>query len=312
MQFHDYPFQRHFIDVGGINLHYLDEGSPNADPILMVHGNPTWSYYFRSLIHALSPHYRCIVPDHIGMGLSDKPGEDVYEYTLDRRVSDLEKLLDHLDLQKPITLVLHDWGGMIGMALATRRPERIARIIALNTSAFSLPVGKKMPWQLNLARAPFLGAMLVRGFNAFSAGAVRDCVIKPMPKEVRTAYLAPYDTWQHRIAVHRFIQDIPLHPGDRAFQTVAAVEKNLAQFQFLPMLLCWGLKDFVFDAHFLNRWIELFPKAEAHRFDNAGHYVLEEVPDKIIPLIEKFLHHHPLKNLDGIPSSSIATCSTQK
>ena len=312
MQFHDYPFHRHFIDVGGVNLHYIDEGAADADPVLMVHGNPTWSYYFRHLITALtSPsqsgdtgrgtprpvshgQYRTIAPDHIGMGLSDKPDEDRYEYTLARRVTDLEKLLDHLDLQKPLTLVLHDWGGMIGMALATRRPDRIARIIVLNTSAFGLPAGKKMPWQLNVARRPFIGALLVRGFNAFSTGAVKNCVTRPLPKEVRAAYLAPYDTWQNRLAVHRFIQDIPLQPGDRAFDQVADVEKNLAQFQPLPMLICWGMKDFVFDIHFLNRWIERFPAALVHRFEDAGHYVLEDVGDQIIPLVQKFLDAHPL------------------
>ena len=312
MQFHDYPFQRHFIDVGGINLHYVDEGPSNADPILMLHGNPTWSYYFRQLITALTSashpgatghgtprpvadgHYRTIAPDHIGMGLSDKPGEDRYEYTLSRRVTDLEKLLDHLDLKKPLTLVLHDWGGMIGMALATRRPDRIARIIVLNTSAFGLPADKQMPWQLNLARTPFVGAMLVRGFNAFSTGAVKNCVIRPIPKEVRTAYLSPYDTWQNRLAVHRFIQDIPLQPDDRAFDQMADVEKNLPQFQPLPMLICWGMKDFVFDIHFLNRWIERFPAAEVHRFDQAGHYVLEDAAEQIIPLVQRFLESHPI------------------
>ena len=294
MQFHDYPFQSHFINVGSVNLHYLDEGPATAEPLLMLHGNPTWSYYFRGLIKAFSGQYRAIAPDHIGMGLSDKPGDRDYHYTLARRVTDLEKLLDHLDLQRPVTLVLHDWGGMIGMALATRRPDRIARMVVLNTSGFTLPFGKHMPWQLKLARLPLIGAMLVRGFNAFSSGAVRDCAMRPMPKEVRMAYLAPYNTWQNRIAVHRFIQDIPLHPGDRAFDLVAETEKSLAIFEKLPILICWGMKDFVFDIHFLNRWIELFPLAEVHRFDEAGHYVLEDAGEQIIPLMRRFLEAHPL------------------
>lgn len=298
MQFHDYPFQSRFIDVGGVNLHYLDEGNPSAEPLFMLHGNPTWSYFFRGLIQAFNGQYRAIVPDHIGMGLSDKPGDRDYKYTLARRVSDLEKLLDHLDLQRPITLVLHDWGGMIGMALATRRPDRIARMVVLNTSAFPLPTGKQMPWQLKLARTPLIGAMLVRGFNAFSSGAVREGAMRPMPKEVREAYLAPYNTWQNRIAVHRFIQDIPLQSGDRAFELVAETEKNLGVFETLPMLICWGMKDFVFDIHFLNRWIELFPSAEIHRFDDAGHYVLEDAGEQIIPLMRRFLETHPL----GLPT----------
>jgi haloalkane dehalogenase len=261
----------------------------------MLHGNPTWSFYYRRLVSALRRDHRVIVPDHIGMGLSSKPDESRYEYTLDRRVADLETLLDSLQLPQPLTLVLHDWGGMIGMALATRRPDRIARLVVLNTGAFSLPRSKKMPWQLSLARSTILGSLLVRGFNAFSSGAVHKCVTRrPLSADVARAYLAPYDSWRNRLAVHRFIQDIPLHPGDRAYATVAEVEKNIATFQHLPVLICWGMKDFVFDVHFLNRWLELFPAAFVHRFVDAGHYVLEDAHEQIIPLVQSFLAAHPL------------------
>jgi len=241
------------------------------------------------VVAALAGTYRTIVPDHIGMGLSDKPDESQYTYTLDKRVDDLAALVDHLALDQPLTLVLHDWGGMIGMALATRRPQAIGRIVVLNTAGFGLPPGKRMPWQLNLARSPLLGALLVRGLNAFCRGATRDCVKTPLPADVRRAYIAPYDSWAHRLAVHRFIQDIPLRPADLAFATIAHVEKNLAQFQSRPMLICWGMQDFVFDIHFLNRWIELFPAAQVHRFADGGHYVLEDAGTRIIPLIQQFL-----------------------
>lgn len=295
MTYPHYPFPSHRLNLGGINLHYLDEGPTAAAPILMLHGNPTWSFYFRRLVLALRDTQRTIVPDHIGMGLSDKPAESSYEYTLARRVTDLETLIDSLHLQQKLTLVLHDWGGMIGMAYATRHPERIARLVVLNTGAFTLPPGKKMPWRLTLARSPLLGALLVRGLSAFSKGAVRDCVQQPLPADVAHAYCAPYDSWTHRLAVHRFIQDIPLAPGDRAFDLVAQVEKNLPQFQRLPMLICWGMHDFVFDIHFLNRWQELFPHAAVHRFPDANHYVLEDAHAQIIPLVQQFLAAHPLE-----------------
>jgi len=291
--FPDYPFAGRRFDVGGCAMHYLDEGRVEAPLVLMVHGNPTWSFYYRRLVGTLSPTHRCIVPDHIGMGLSDHPPESQYEYTLARRVDDLEALVRHLDLCQSITLVVHDWGGMIGMALASRMPERIARVVVLNTGAFTLPPGKKMPWQLTLARSPVLGAMLVRGCNAFSRGGVKECVMRPMPPDVAAAYLAPYDSWAHRLAVHRFIQDIPLRPGDRAYDLVKSVEDNLCQFAAVPMLICWGMKDFVFDVHFLNRWIEIFPHAEVHRFADAGHYVLEDKPGEIIALVQQFLLTHP-------------------
>jgi cis-3-alkyl-4-acyloxetan-2-one decarboxylase len=291
-QFPDYPFERHTFDLHGIKMNYIDEGPKDAPPILMLHGNPTWSFYYRRLIATLRTQYRVIVPDHVGMGLSDKPDEQHYDYTLARRVIDLEKLFLSLNLRRNLTLVLHDWGGMIGTAFATDHPERIARIVVLNTGGFTLPKTKKMPWQLTLARTPVLGGLLVRGLNGFSRGAVKDCVMRPMPKNVAEAYLAPYNSWQNRLAVHRFIQDIPLRPGDRAWPIVDNVEKHLSQFQDVPMLICWGMKDFVFDIHFLNRWIELFPSAQVHRFENAGHYVLEDAHEQIIPLVQQFLVAH--------------------
>ena len=295
--FPDYPFESHMLEIAGIKLHYVDEGPKDAPPVVMLHGNPTWSFYYRRLISALSPQHRVIVPDHIGMGLSEKPDESRYEFTLARRVSDLEKLIDSLNLRQPITLIVHDWGGMIGTAYATRHLERIAKFVILNTGGFTLPKSKKMPWQLTIARTPLLGALLVRGFNAFSSGAVKDCAMRPLSKDVAHGYLAPYNSWRHRLAVHRFIQDIPLQPGDRAFDIVANVEKNLQQFHNIPMLICWGMKDFVFDVHFLNRWIELFPDAQVHRFEDAGHYVLEDAHERILPLVQNFLAAQPAEAL---------------
>ncbi len=127
----------HDLDLGGLRYHYLDEGQ--GEPVVMVHGNPSWSFYYRHLVEALRDNHRCIVPDHIGCGLSDKPDDARYEYTLSRRAADLEALLDHLGIEGPLTLVMHDWGGMIGMTYATRHPERIARLVVLNTAAFHLP-----------------------------------------------------------------------------------------------------------------------------------------------------------------------------
>jgi len=291
--FVDYPFAGKTLDLHGIRMNYVDEGPVNAPPVLMLHGNPTWSFYYRRLIAALRGTHRVIVPDHVGMGLSDKPEESRYEYTLARRVVDIEKLVGSLGLKQPLTLVVHDWGGMIGMAFATNHPERIGKIVVLNTGGFSLPAGKRMPWQLTLARTPGIGALLIRGLNAFSRGAVKDCVMRPMAREVARGFVAPYDSWKNRLAVHRFIQDIPLRKGDRAFEIVANVERNLGQFAGVPMLICWGMRDFVFDHHFLERWVELFPDAKVHRFEDAGHYVLEDAHERIVPLVKEFMTVEP-------------------
>ena len=285
-----YPFAPNYIDVGGHRMHYVDEGQ--GDPVLMIHGNPSWSFFYRDLIAELESSHRVIAPDHIGCGRSDKPDDGDYEYTLSTRLSDLGTLIDSLDLQD-ITLVVHDWGGMIGMAWATRHPDRIARLVVMNTAAFPLPTNKSLPASLTLARTPGIGALLVRKANAFSLGAVRSCVTRrPMSPAVADGYLEPYDSWAHRIAVHRFVQDIPLRAGDRAYPIMQETGKALTRLADKPMLICWGLRDFVFDHHFLEEWLRRFPGADVRRFEDCGHYVLEDAGEEIIPLVREFVEGH--------------------
>ena len=285
-----YPFTGRYHDLDGLRYHYLDEG--NGEPIVMVHGNPSWSFYYRNLVLALRERYRCIVPDHIGCGFSDKPGDDRYDYTLARRVADLELLLDHLlDAGQKVTLVLHDWGGMIGMAFAVRHPERIRRLVILNTAAFHLPAGLHLPFGLKVCRDTRLGTLLVRGANAFSlAASFVGCKRNPMPASLRKAYRLPYDSWKNRIATLRFVQDIPLAPADRSYDLVTATAAGLHLFRKLPMILIWGERDFVFTPRFLAEWQERFPAAEVHRFPDAGHYILEDAKEEVVPLIADFLN----------------------
>jgi cis-3-alkyl-4-acyloxetan-2-one decarboxylase len=287
-----YDFTHQFATITGFRMHYLDEG--RGPPVVMLHGNPNWSYYYRNLIVSLRDSYRCLVPDHIGCGMSDKPDDEQYEYSLAHRVSDLEQWLQSLDATRDLTLVVHDWGGMIGMAYATRFPEQIRRLVVLNTGAFPLPAAKPVPWQLKMARGIF-GAFLVRGLNAFSRGAVKSCVTRhPMPRDVGRAYCAPYDSWANRIAVHRFVQDIPLKPGDRGYDLVSQVAADLVKLKDIPVFIGWGDRDFVFDEHFLKEWLVRFPTAELHRYPDCGHYILEDAAEELIPLIRQFLDSHPL------------------
>lgn len=271
---------------GGLKLHYVDQG--RGLPVVMVHGNPTWSIYYRKLAEALASSRRVLVPDHIGMGLSDKPSDRDYDYTLKSRIDDLEALLAETVPEGPVDLVVHDWGGMIGLAWAVRRPERVRRVVVLNTAAFFPPPTKPLPPSLRLARTP-LGALLVRGLNAFALGATYLCVTKPMSQELRAAYTAPYSNWRDRIAVLRFVQDIPTRPEDPAWPVVQATQEGLSRLADKPMLICWGGKDFVFDGDFLAEWRRRFPKAEVHLFEDAGHYVLEDAADRVVPLVTKFL-----------------------
>lgn len=287
-----HPFPRRYLDVGGARMAYLDEGT--GDPVVLVHGNPTWSFFFRDLIAALRDRCRMVAMDHVGCGMSDRPDDSRYEYRLARRVEDLDRLLDHLNLRSDLTLVLHDWGGMIGMAWASRHPERVRRLVILNTAAFRLPTTKRLPWQLWIVRNTPLGPLLVRGLNAFSLGLVHTCPIRALPPAVRAGYLAPYRSWADRRAVLRFVQDIPLRPGDPSYDLVRSVEEGLPRFSTVPMLICWGLRDFVFDADFLTLWRERFPHAEVHAFADAGHLVLEDAGDRIPGLLRDFLDRYPL------------------
>lgn len=284
----DYDFPSHFVTLGGHRLHYLDEGS--GAPVVMVHGNPNWVYYWRKLIPGLSDHYRCLAIDHMGCGLSDKPNDAHYEYSLRQRIEDLTAWIDQLNVQDNIHLIAHDWGGMIACGFATRFPERVKKLVMLNTGAFPLPKTTRIPWQLKLARTPLLGSILLRGFNAFSRGAVKSCVTRrPMPADVSAAYCAPYDSWAHRIAVHRFVQDIPLGPSDRGYDLVSQIAADLPKLADKPLMVGWGERDFVFNDHFLQEWIARCPQAEVVKYPDCGHYVLEDAADDLIPRIREFL-----------------------
>jgi pimeloyl-ACP methyl ester carboxylesterase len=288
-----YPFQPHYLPIGPWRMHYLDEG--RGEPLLMVHGNPTWSFYFRRLVTAFRDAYRTIVPDHLGCGLSDVPTEDHYGYRLQDRIHDLGALVDHLQLSQPITLVLHDWGGMIGLAWALRHVERIGRVIVLNTAAFFPPAQKRLPIRLRLIRDLGLPSRLaVLGGNLFALGAVWMAPQRRLSAAVRRGLLAPYNRPRNRLATLKFVQDIPLKHGDPSTAEVLWVERHLGRLAHVPILILWGAHDFVFDDDYLKEWLRRFPQAENHRFADAGHYLLEDVPEKIIALMADFLRRHPL------------------
>lgn len=270
-------------------MHYLDEGPRDAPAVLMVHGNPTWSFYYRNLVLALRDQYRCIVPDHIGCGLSDKPGLEHYDYRLASRIGDLTALIDSLGLQQPLTLVVHDWGGPIGMTWAVRHPRQVARLVILNTAAFPLPPGSKMPTALALVRDTWLGAWLVLHLNAFAGLAARVGFSKRPGKMIRDGYTGPYDSPANRIATLRFVQDIPLDENDPGFDILLETAEHLARLKNYPCLIAWGQKDFVFDEPFLRQWTEIYPQATVHRLPDCGHYVLEDGGTELLNTIKHFI-----------------------
>jgi pimeloyl-ACP methyl ester carboxylesterase len=266
-----YPFEPKRFDTGRGVMSYLDEGSGD-EAVVMVHGNPTWSFYYRNLVLGLRGKLRCIVPDHLGCGLSDKPQD--FNYTLGEHIKNLRALLDSLKLRK-IHLVVHDWGGPIGLGTALPRPDQLGRVVILNTAAFADTV---VPWRIRLCRAPLVGEWLVRGLNGFAGPATRMAVTQPLAPAVKRGYLYPYDNWANRIATHRFVVDIPSgrhRPSDRA---LAEVEDKLGVLRDRPVLILWGGRDFCFNRHYYERWRELLPGAATRYFEEAGHYVLEDEP----------------------------------
>ena len=289
---HLYPFASHYRKINGFHYHYLDEGE--GEPVVMVHGNPTWSFYFRELVKNLSPRYRVIVPDHIGCGLSEKPSPDRYPYRLQNRIDDLETLLEQLDISKSVNFVVHDWGGAIGLAVALNRLESVRRIIILNTAAFFPPAGKPLPWRLKAIRnLPPFATVAVQGFNLFSRGAVYMAAFKKTSSAVKNGLTAPYNNWNNRVATLKFVQDIPLVPQDPSYGPVRQLDDNLRKLGNRPMLICWGKRDFVFDSDYLAEWQRRFPEAEVHAWDDAGHYVLEDQPGRVCRLVENFLTENP-------------------
>ena len=286
-----YPFRSHWLPINGHRCHYVDEG--RGEPVLMLHGNPTWSFYFRHLIADLAADYRVIAPDHIGCGLSDKPDRHAYGFRLADRIADLEALVSNVANDAPLTLVVHDWGGMIGLAFALRHLDRIRRIVITNTSGFRPPAGKPIPIRLRLLRN-FNGFAepAVLGLNLFARAAAVMAPRRRLPRAVRQGLLAPYDRPKHRIATLRFVQDIPLSEGDPSYPIVKAVDDNLHRLGQLPMLICWGKHDFVFDMDYYAEWRRRFPGAEAHLFEDAGHYLLEDEPRAVTATIRHFLKRH--------------------
>jgi pimeloyl-ACP methyl ester carboxylesterase len=275
----EYPFESHFFKIKKNNLHYVDTGS--GEVILMLHGNPTWSFFYRNLAKHFSPNYRVIVPDHMGCGLSSKPQE--YEYTLNTHINNLCLLVEELKL-KDITLVVHDWGGAIGMGLATRYPNLIKKIVVMNTAAFR---SLEIPTRINILRNP-VGEWFIRQFNGFAAPATFMATSKTLSPIIKKGFILPYHNFESRIATAKFVQDIPMNDKHPTYQTLKAIEEKLPGLKS-PLLILWGAKDFCFNMSFQKRWLSIFPNARAVTYPDAGHYLLEDEKDSVISEIEKFL-----------------------
>jgi len=278
-----YPWEAKRLPVDGGEMSYLDEGPKDAPVMLCVHGNPTWSFYWRALVAHYAGAFRVVVPDHMGCGLSDKPQS--WPYQLDGHIKNLAQLVEHLDLQD-ITLVVHDWGGAIGVGLATRQPDRFKRFVITNTAAY---LSQDIPPSIASCRIPVFGKIAVLGLNGFARAATFRAVVRPLSKAAKQGLLLPYDSWSNRIATLKFVEDIPLAPSHPSYATLESIDTGLATLSDKPMLLCWGDDDFCFTPKFRAEWERRFPSAQVHAWSDVGHYVTEDAPERLLATMDDWL-----------------------
>lgn len=275
-----YPFRTAGFSVQGGRMSYVDEGAPDAPPIVLVHGNPTWSFLYRKIIPKIAARYRVIAPDHIGFGLSEKPADPAW-YTLERHIANFTALVESLGLKK-ITLVVHDWGGPIGLGYAVAHPENIARLVLLNTWA-SVPHTPQPPalhWGLRIARGA-LGPFTVQQLNLFVELALRTAVERKLTPHEFDAYRFPFPNAASRAGVLAFPRMIPLREGDAAWQTMSAIEAGLAKIT-APADILWGKRDPVFSGLYAYLLRDRLKHAREPVFlEEASHFLPEDAPDAI-------------------------------
>ena len=283
---HDsYPFESHWHALtAGERLHFVDEGPRSAPVLLFVHGNPTWSFHWRRLVARFSNEYRCIAVDNLGCGLSDKPPRDL---RLADHIANLRLLTQRVGVRR-YTLIAQDWGGAIGLGMATAEPAEVDRIVLFNTGAFPPPY---VPWQIKLCRLPVLGRLAVQGGNLFARAALSMTLSRRqrLDADVAAAYLAPYDSWKHRRQIRAFVDDIPTRASHPTWQVLSDIEAALPSLADHPQLIIWGMRDWCFRPACLERFEQVWPRAEVHRLADVGHWVVEDADDDVAALMTQFL-----------------------
>ncbi|MCX2739217.1 alpha/beta fold hydrolase [Pontibacter anaerobius] len=274
-----YPFAHHTLEVTGGRMHYVDEGEGN--PIVFVHGTPTWSFVWRQQIKSLSRNYRCIAADHIGFGLSEKPTD--FAYTPEAHADNLEQLIEYLQL-KSITLVMHDFGGPIGLRYALRHPEKTKNLITLNTWMWSLEEEKKIT-KISRFMAGGLGKFLYlqMGFSTKVLLPLGYHERKHLTKDIKQHYLKPLSTPTNRRGTWAFAK--ALHQSNPYF---ASLWQQREKMKSINKLILWGEKDKLLPLHFLKRWQQEFPEAKVIKY-KAGHFVQEERGGEVADAIQEFM-----------------------
>jgi cis-3-alkyl-4-acyloxetan-2-one decarboxylase len=281
-----FPFAPHYFRVNGFDMHFVDEGQ--GEPLLFLHGDPTWGYLWRKIVAPLSRDYRCVVPDHMGMGKSGNPREP-NPYRLHHHSANLEALVLGLDLRN-LTLVLHDWGGPVGLFFAARHRSRIKRLVLLNTWAFAPWPGGPLPKLLEIIRSA-RGEKFVLEKNGYLEPALMGTTYhaEQITPAVLAAYRAPFPTPESRLALLCWSRDIPLQESDPSYANMKCVESALPELADILTLLIWGMRDPILPPSVLKMWHERLPNAATVEIEDASHFLQEDAPERILAAIEDFL-----------------------
>jgi haloalkane dehalogenase len=261
-------------------MHYVDEGA--GEPIVFVHGTPTWSFLYRHVIRALTPTYRCIAADQIGFGLSDKPAD--WSYSFAAHTQNLTALLDRLGVGR-CTLVVHDLGGPIGLGFALAHPERVSRLVLSNTTLWPME-GEFAPPAAAKLFATALGRFLYLQMN------ISPRVLLPMiyadrsklTPAIHQHYLVPFPSAADRHGMYAYAKQVAT--GLPAMRDLWAQRERIAQ---IPALLIWGMRDLAFGPAYLAHWRAFFPQATVHEFADIGHFVQEEAPEAYVGALRPFI-----------------------
>lgn len=287
----EYPWtpKRVTVDGDGNKMAYLDEGSGPA--VLMLHGNPTWSYLYRNVVKGLSDSARCVAPDHIGFGCSDKPRDPLY-HTLERHIRNLTAFVREAGLDD-VTLVCHDWGGPIGLGWAVRNPQRVKRVVLLNTWAMRPDGLVKIPWAFKAVRSPGVGEILIQKHNLIVEKGIPMGIVDKdkVTARLMEAYRAPFPFPDDRVGLLRFIRMVPARAGDEGYETFGEIEAGLRDLD-VPVEAYWARRDFAFPKRIAHRFMELMPQGDAARITDvpdASHFLQEEAHETIVAAIRRGL-----------------------
>ncbi|MHB1127272.1 MAG: alpha/beta fold hydrolase [Bacillota bacterium] len=286
-----YPFKSHYLKVNGRIMHYLDEGE--GEPILLLHGNPTWTFLYRKFIPILvDAGYRVLAPDLISLGMSEKPTND-YHYSILHHTSNLAQFISILDLQN-ITLVLQDWAGPIGLGYAIRKRENVRAQLLMSTWAWTdvSPLHNSIfPWRM--MHAPVVGPYLLQRRNALTERGIWLSTVnrENITDEVLEGYRYTVQTYDDRAAHLRFPRMIPLGENNKdktEYYNIKKIENNLSNLD-IPTLLIWGEPDDVFPKEWAERFYQTLPNARKSIYVQAKHFIQEDEPEFISLELVRFL-----------------------